>query len=392
MVDENIKKFEERMQSKIIRFTDHTQTYTTYYHIANPNSTTDDGFVDIESLVGARSPFRYQKINGFPIYGLEALIPQLSDTDFGLDSNIEGEAIILPGTIKPCPNSFFLIDHLELPAIFRVTEISYDNIRPDNFYQIHYKLEFIDEERIQQLDQKVLEDCECVLENIGSEERCIIQSKDYSQLQKIQTLYRDMVSTYLDIFYDSTHNSLISHYKDDKYLYDPFMTYFINTHGLFEQKNSFKVIRLTDQMNDPYFKIKYERSLYRLIERQDPMLINQVPYNLVVAAANENSTFHFHYAYDIYAVDLVGLYNGSGILGMDYIFSDEMVEKIKNGEECKDNPFLDMMIKYIHKKEISIYDIDLEMHRELLHLHSNIEIYFFTPIILFILKEVMKNY
>lgn len=392
MVDDNIKAFEERMNSNIVRFVDHTQTYVTYYHIINNNTTTDDGFIDIESLVGARSPIRFQKIAKFPLYNIESLVPQLQDSDFGLDTSIEGEAIILPGTIKPLPNSFFVIDHLSIPAVFRVTEIAFDNLRPDNYYQIHYRLEYIDEERISQLEMKVLEDCECVLENIGSEERCIIKSVDFIQLQKVEDLKRDMIQVYLHMFYDEVHNSLLTPYPPTGgYLYDPFLAFFINKHQLLKQKNGITTILLTDQFSDPMMKMKYERSLYRLIERQDISLLHNVPYNLFPATANMNSSFYYHFARDVLAVDLVGFCNGVSILGMEQIFSDDSIDILREGDHV-DNPFMNLLMDFMHQKELSIYDIDLEMNTELLKLQTNLELYFFTPILIYIINRIVERY
>lgn len=391
IVDENITKFEERMNSKVIRFVDHTPVYTEYYHIINTETTTDDGYVDIESLVGARSPIRYQKINQFPLYGIESLVPQIQDADYGLDSTIEGDAIIMPGTIKPLQNSFFIINHVKIPAIFRVTEIAYDNVRPDNYYQIHFRLEFIDEERIKQLEAKVLEDCECVLENIGSENRCVIKSKDYIQLEKIHTMYSDMVTMYLELFYNATHNSVLTRYGTKHHLYDPFLSHFININDLFARKNSLQSSFLTDQFGDPLFSIKYERSVYRWIEKPTVHDVSRFPYILFPAASNPNSTFHFYYDYDIIAMDVAGYCEAPYVNGMEYVFDDKMVEAIQKGEETG-NPYVDLLIKHVTQKEISIYDIELDFHRELAKLHSNVEMYRFTPIILYIIKQTLNNF
>lgn len=394
MVDDNITAFENRMNSKLVRFVDHTQTYVTYYHIINPESTTDDGFIDIESLVGQRSPFRYQKISHFPLYGIEALIPQLQDNEFGLDTSIEGEAIIMPGTIKPLQNSFFFIEHLELPAVFRITEIAYDNVRPDNYYQIHYRLEYIDEERIQQLEKKVLEDCECILENIGSEERCIVRSVDYIQIQKVQKMKDDMMHVYLHMYYDKIHNSLLVPYHlpgyTSDYLYDPFLAYFINSNNILGVKNGFSTIVLTDQFNDPMMKLKYERSIYRLIERRDISLLHNVPYNIIPAYTNERSTFSYYYADNIYAVDIVGLCNGVNIIGTHHIFTDDAVEILKSGE-VTENPAMNLLMHFLHQHPQTVHDIPLDLNTEILKLQTSIELYFFTPILAYVIDQIIQN-
>ena len=80
----------------------------------------------------------FLKIENFPLYGLDAVLPQIQDNEFGLDTVFESEAIILPNSLKPLSNDFFIINHLQFPALFRVIDIEYDNMRADNFYKIHY--------------------------------------------------------------------------------------------------------------------------------------------------------------------------------------------------------------------------------------------------------------
>ena len=77
-----------------------------------------------------------------------------------------------------------------------------------------------------------------------------------------------------------------------------------------------------------------------------------------------------------------------------------MIEKSKTGMEIQYFEDEETGIWYpmfklpeemeINKDEIPLESIDLNMHRELLILDRNEEIYFFTPIILYILREVVK--
>src|SRR5699024_10114260 len=98
---------------------------------------------------------------------------QLESTEHGLDSSYEGEAQILPNTIRPVPNSYFIINYLQDYYLFRVTGIQYDNVRADNFYTITFKLEDIAEEKINQLNIQCTEYYDCILQNIGTEKNCI---------------------------------------------------------------------------------------------------------------------------------------------------------------------------------------------------------------------------
>ena len=127
------------MNSQITRFLDKSPVFTTFFHLNVNETTVDDGFRDIESIIGNRSPLRFQRIENFPLYGLDPVILSIQDSDQGLDTEYSGECILLPNTIKPLQNDFFMINHVKGSYIFRVTEVQYDNIRPDNFYKIGFR-------------------------------------------------------------------------------------------------------------------------------------------------------------------------------------------------------------------------------------------------------------
>ena len=65
LMEDNIFKFENRLNSQLTRFLDKSPVFVTYYHINVNESTTDEGFRDIESIIGNRSPLRFQKIENF---------------------------------------------------------------------------------------------------------------------------------------------------------------------------------------------------------------------------------------------------------------------------------------------------------------------------------------
>ena len=188
-INENAFIYEDRIKSPSARLLDTTQTYTNYFHINNNETTTDAGFIDVEEYLGNRSPVRFGKIENFPIYGLEQIVIQLQEDDIGLDGNYEGEAIILPGTIKPVQNDFFTIPILKDSYVFRVTDIQYDNVMPDNFYKITFKLEYIDSDYIKQLEEQTVDEYVCVLDNYGTEEKCIIEKSCFTKVKEIQNMY-----------------------------------------------------------------------------------------------------------------------------------------------------------------------------------------------------------
>ena len=89
MVNDNTFEYETRIQSPTARLLETTQTYVTYYHIDVDESTTDTGFKDVASIIGWRSPIKFNKIENFPLYGLEQIALQLQDEEQVLDTSYE---------------------------------------------------------------------------------------------------------------------------------------------------------------------------------------------------------------------------------------------------------------------------------------------------------------
>ena len=393
MVEDNIFQFEERLKAPSSRFIDSTQTYVDYYHIDNEGTTTDAGFIDVASILGFRSPIKFKKIHDFPLYGIEQIVLSIQDADQGLDTEYTGEAIILPNTIKPLQNDYFVIKYLRDSYLFRVTDVNYDSVMADGFYRISYMLDFIDDEKFQELEKQVEESYECVLENIGTENNCIIESTVHVNLTEINKIYDEMVQTYLSIFYDERYNCVLGDLNKGRRLYDPYMTDFINRHHLFNKKNDLQTIILSEQIEDKFYKIKYEKSVYRFIERQDVDRIRKFTFSLYKGTMHQESAFYRWKDSSIEVVDVIDAFleNDAFLYGESIdIFSEDFVEMVQNNEEMN-NDYGKLISKFIKKEKIELNEIGRKLEEELLDFNSSMEVFFFTPIILYIIRETIKS-
>ena len=388
-IEDNVLKYDERINSKVAQFIDHTPTFVTYYHINVHESTSDEGFKDVESLIGAKGALRFQQISKFPIYGIDQIIPEIRDQDIGIDVGYEGEAIILPNTIKPVPNDYFIIPYVKDAYIFRVTEIEFDNIRPDNFYKIHFKLESNDPEKKQDLEDQIHDKYTCIFENVGSENNCIIQQDYYERLQKIDSMYSDMASLYLSLFYNSRYNILLGETDRGYNLYDPYMCRFCNTHKLFQRKGELTSIFLQDNhIYDKRALLKYERSIYRYMERRDVSLTQPFYYTTFLGAAHKESGFAKWEDQSIRVVDLPPTPDKENDCR---ILSDLSVNTILlNGPT--DSIYLKFLATFIRDPKMSIYSIPLTLNDALLRLNANLEMFFITPLLLFAIKTIVENF
>lgn len=389
IVENNIFKYEERLNSPISRFLDKPPTFVTYYHINVDETTVDDGFKDLESLIGGRSPLRFQKIENFPIYGLEPVILQLQDQDEGLDGEYQGESVILANTVKPLQNDFFMIKHVNDSYIFRITEVGYDSIRPDNYYKIDYRLEWYDDTKVQELNKQVTEKYTCILQNIGTENNCLIKEEYKDLLDKIDAMYDDIAKTYVTIFYNKRYNCFLGDNDEGYRVFDPLQSYFINKHNLFNKRNDYSTLVLTEGFADNRRPIKYEKSIYRFFERRDLKLINNFKYYLIDGVGKKDSSFA---RWNDESIKIVEVSNVPNADGDHELIPTKILDHIKyNGPEFI-SEYVELIKKFVRREELSIYNIPLDLNEELLKLNNNDEVYIFTPIIMYIIKTLINEF
>ena len=386
MVDDTTFQFENRFKSPTARFIDTTPVFVTYFHINIDETTVDEGFLDIASVIGHRSPLRFNKIENFPLYGMDQIVLGLSDEEQGIDTNWDGDGIILPKTIKPVPNDFFIIPTLKDYYVFRVTNIQYDTVMPDNYYKIEFKLEYIDSTKIEELEKQVITENICLLENIGTETNCIIEKGSYFRIKEIENMYNEIKELYMAMFYNERHNVFLCEIEEGKLLYDPLQTYFINIHKLFNDKKDLSTLILTDQYDDPKRKYKYAKSVYRLLETKDMKLLSMFKYTTRPGTTIRESSFRKWHDRNIEVLDIPMLIPDDS----KCIFSQEYMEAVRMNAPVE-SEYGSLIQKFLRGEKLSIKDVSMELDTELIYLNNSIEVFFFTPFIMYIIRNIIDN-
>ena len=389
-IENNLFEYEKRLNSPYNKYQNKSSTYVTYYHIDNKESLADEGFKDIESILGPRSPIRYKKIKNFPIYGIEQIVINLDEEEQGLDGSYSGRGDILPNTIKPLENDFFLINHLKThdAYLFRVTSVIYDNIKTDNYYSVEFILDAIDEEAITKIENQVIDEYKCISDNIGTDEKCIIQEEVYNKILDVSNMYNIMKDTYLSIFYSDRYNCLLGDFGAGRKLYDPYMSIFCNEHDLFNERNELNTYILSEEIIDPRMKLKYEKTVYRFIERREPRLLQNFVFEFYSAMKARYTAFAKWYDSSVFILDIPDTNYHPDC--ETYIFSNEFIKRFDE-DILKVNSGADLIIKYIKDKEIGIKDIPLDLHENLMSLNANLEFFFTTPLLMYIIKKIVRQ-
>ena len=371
------------------RFIDKSPTFTTFFQIADDVSTVDEGFNHVDDFLGKTSPLRYKRIENFPIYGLDQVVLQIEDAEQGLDRSYEGEGVIINSTLVPLQNSMFMIPSLHDFYIFRIISVASDNIMTDNYYQIQYRLEYVDHEKATWLNKQTVEKYNCVLENIGTDKKCIVRSDVLEQIHNLEKEYDEIADTYKAVFYNDRYNCFLGEIDGPCHLlYDPLQVEFINKHNLFNPKGQLMVLIPTQQFYDSKRPLKYERSIYRFFEQKELRKLNNFKFNMFLGVSNKETAFAKYADESVQIADIQDpkYLNDSAIS----IFSDEFVQQMKMGLPAE-TKYGQLLIDYIKKEKFSTSDIPLDLMDELIYLDAGIEIFLIIPIILFIIKDTIDK-
>lgn len=270
-LNENVAQYEKRMESKFVKVQETVANYITYYHICNNQSTTDSGFKNVEKLIGPNSPIRYKEIKEFPVYGLEQIVFDLDNAEEGLNLTFDTDITILPNTIQPYPDDLFIIPYLKRPILFRVTGIRYDNIKTHNYYQISVTLESTEYEVLEALERQIIDRATCVEEHIGTEFNCIVQDDILKVIEDVEKIRDDLMAEYYTIFYSKRFNAFLLRENVTRdtieLTYDRLVNMFIQRQSLFNERDVYKTVFLTNEDYDDSFELDYHNSFFTCLEK-----------------------------------------------------------------------------------------------------------------------------
>lgn len=379
MINDNIFLYEERLNSQLSRFLEKSPTFVTYYHINDNESTVDLGFQNIERILGPNSPVRFNEIKDFPIYGIDQIILSLSDELQGVDSNYEGEAIVLPNTITPYPNDMFTVNYLDQTYLFMVTEVAYDTIKSNNYYKITFTVKAMDETHKGYITNQTSDKFHCILDNIGTKEKAIIRSDDLDQLILLNEIYKNIAEYFKLLFFNAKYNSFLFKNVDGIKIYDKYMTEFINKFEIFNEKKNYSTLMLVNEDKSQTLYLEYHNSIYRAIELCDKKLITNYVYSLAYVS-NQYSVFNFYRDRNVRSIIL-----GNGEI--PYIRT-QIIDNIKNSFiDENESVCVNTIVKFFDKKINTVYDLDREKLKDYMNYMSyDFETFILTPLLLYILK------
>ena len=395
MINGNIFKFEQRLQSHVNKYVENGAILTCYYSQDENATTVDRGSRDIDQLFGKQSPLRFNKIIDFPLYGFGKSTPENSDDLQIEDINVEGECVILPSTIVPKPLDFFILNHLKMKAIFEVTDVQYDSMKVEGYYKIHYRLHSTSDETLSNLANQTVGTYHTDLNAIGTTLNPIIKEDDFVLRNQIVQMANQIIRSYKSLFYNERHNCFLyyDHQTGDR-LFDMCGHEFMSKYGLMNIEGASNVIVLSDKLNDSQASLYYNNSIYTWIELGCPERLLQNFYYLLT-----DSTCYLYSSFCRWNEDDIKIMTPLSINQADVnfrrhsYFDNNQFEALldKTHPPLSGSEYEKLIWKFIHKRDsLSIHDISLMSADVLINsIRNDIDTFLYTPIMIYIIRYIL---
>ena len=389
-IDNLVEGAKSRLNNPFYIYGDRKPTIVTYYNINHNASTLDKGSSTLYDDIGQNSSLRFNKIENFHLYGLEKINVNLDVGEYGLESPIEGEALILPNTIVPVPGDMFIINHvIDKPYLFMVTGIGIDTLYTGaNFYKISYKLTRTDMDALTSLETvQTIKRFTYKAGNVGTTLTPLIESNQAELIDKIEDNIDTLLNYYMNLFYKNSVQNFILEYQH-MYLYDPYLIEFMIRNKLFALSgNNYFHVEQAVYIGDT-FALEYDHSIFKDIEiKKSNMRLNSV-YPVPVDDPNSLLVDRLESYYKLSNKVMYKDYdNPINWLDMD------LLDRVINNElydEDSNLYYRNLLILYMNNKEFDITD---KIMNSIMDLEFNYtkELFYMIPILVFILKSYVNK-
>lgn len=383
-IDSLVEGLKKRLDNPYYLFTDKKASIVDYYNTNVEKTTLDESIKIPYSPLGKNSPKRFNLIKDAYLFGIERIMINLENGEYGLESNpIEGDAVVLPNTFIPYPDDYFSITYLNKKLLFRILEVSFDTLENgSNLYKINYRLDQTEEDVIY---KQIIEEYRMIVNNVGTKYNTVIKSTNYELIEHLEIILSSLKKYYKNLFFDKKVQTFIFS-MNNSLLYDPFLIEFIIRNNILAGD---EYLYISHQTFVPVtFAIDYDKTFFKSIELGDKNKITSRLSSISEMITDSNSLLstRIEYYYKIIYTDTPEYLNTK----IDN-FDLDMIEKIKNNEyyELNDKKRMyNIIISYFNNGKIDKEIIEI---LESIDYNSNITIFYSIPIIIYIIEYYIKN-
>lgn len=385
-VDSIVSATKDKINNPYYKFSDKKPTRVTYYAQNVEKSTLDESSGLYESHLGTKSPFKFNKIKDFLLYGLDRINVEYDVGEFGTESSpITGSCIVLPNTITPRVGDFFSISYVKEDLLFKVNSINCDTLDSGaNIYSIEYALEKIDELRT--IESQTEKEFKFIVDNVGTDFKAVIQDCEYELINTLEALIENLIVKFNNIFFDNRLQTFVFNH-DGWHMYDPFLIEFLRRNNVLSFGDEYVYVSHAASTNKT-FGMDYTKTIFYALENPD----RKIAYSTEATAdliTDPNSLFvtRLESYYMMHHIDYAPYKIRIGVVDMD------VIEHIKsNTMYLSDDPkeYYNLWVAYFNDNKNFVNGNMLDMMNKI-DFMDNLKCFYALAIGIFILERYIKN-
>ena len=381
---------QEIIQNPYYKWINATPTLVDYYNINIEMSTLDEGSKLAYDKTGDDSPIVHNLIRDMYLYGLERIQIQMENGEYGAESSsIEGEAVILPGTITPYVGDMFHIKYLKEKMLFIVNDVTIDTLETGaNFYKIRYELDSTED-----IEEKltIKNRYNMIIDNVGTKFNPIIRSEKYDLIKNLDDLLLTLKKYYKALFYSSRVQTLIFKFKEE-YFYDPYMIEFITRHDILGGDDEFIYLSHLIPMPET-FAIDYSKTFFYFLESgkvenlrryKNEAIGRYIDSKTCIFATRPENYFMIDFHYNVAEGRLYSIIP---------CFPQELLKNIETASLFDiDDPLsiYNPVLKFIFKNGMVITQEEID-NLERIDYNNNIDLFYGIPALIYCIEAYVKD-
>ena len=386
-IDKLVESTKSKLNNPYYIFADKKPTKVIYYSQNIEKSTLDEASGLHEAFIGDGSPFKFNKIKDFIIYGIDRIITDYDIGDNGIEANsISGEGIILPNTIIPRPGDYFAIGYIKEKNLFTITSSSPDTLdNGSNVYKIEYTL-CSEGYNVDRLDKQVDKSYNFIVTNSGTDFKTIVLSTDYELIKSLEQLVEELIIIFNNTFFNKSLQTFI--YNHDGWnIYDPFMIEFFIRNKVLNFGREYIYVAHATTTNKT-FGMDYNKTFFYSLENPEKIIncSNTVTADMIT---DPNSLFSTRLD-EYYCIN----YNDKTPYKTRFqSIPTDVIDHIKSNklfEKGNPNEIYNLWISYFNNNKDFIHGNILDLIKNI-DCMDNLECFYAFGISIFIIEQYIKN-
>lgn len=399
---ENITSFYGNLiNNSFYDLNDKKPTIVTYYNINKSYSSLDPGAKIAYDNIGDKTPFRFNMIEDFIIYGINRVELQTAIEEFGTEAEkISGDAFILPNTIIPTEGDYFEIPYVKDSTwLFMVNDVQQDTLKNgSNVYKITYRLEYVDHDR---LKNAVVDTFKMIEKREGTNIVRIVNNRDYATAKKMDAVAVKLKGYFNELFYNPKVQTFTYVDLTEWRMYDPFMVEFLIRNKILANGDHTSYIHVCHQLpTNKTFTIDYDNTIFRAFELQD---IEKLRTSIRSIVAEEiisyGTTFYARYETYFKAryIRERNEYTGTSLEDEFFypIIDKEYVDEVTHQDLNHPSPlWVNILIKHFADKDndrITITEEELKSLDNDLIMADSMRMFYLIPLVIYCLETAIEK-